>query len=326
MRTRDLLRRGVVLFSILTLAALLCAARGQAQRISGVRVERAPTDSAPAGTKFRECPECPEMAVVPPGSFERSSKVFTDSDERPENDEYTQPAREVVVPKAFAVSVYPVTREEYAAFVGDTNRQSAVGCKVWDGEIQWKLDLQASWANPGFAQTDRDPVVCVSWEDAQAYLQWLNARAQGASRLHHFGLGPYHLLSWEEAEHAARGGVATPFYWGDKPYRDQANSGADDCNPCNGALGGRDRWIHTSPVGSFPPNPFGLYDMAGNVWTITDTVCWGESAICRVAHGGSWLDKPQKMRTDEWTYFYSLEHANDTGFRVARSLEKEKSQ
>jgi sulfatase modifying factor 1 len=277
------------------------------------------------GRAFSECPECPQMVVVPSGSFEKSKAILDDSPDRPDAGQRTEPAHEVSIPESFAVSRYPVTRGEYAAFVRDTRRYSAVGCKVWDGQIQWKLDLKADWANPGFKQTDRDPAVCVSGEDAEAYVRWLNARAEGSSRLWHLGVGPYRLLSWDEAEYAARGATTTPYYWGDKPYRDQANSGEDHCDPCKGVTSGRDRWIHTSPVGSFPPNPFGLYDMAGNVWTITSSRCSESFSICRIARGGSWLDKPQQMSAGAFTFFYVTDRATDVGFRVARTLATQKT-
>ena len=120
-----------------------------------------------------------------------------------------------MIDSAFAVAAYPVTRGEYSAFVRDTNRQSPDGCKVWRGGIQWTHDAKASWHNPGFRQSDRDPVVCVSWEDAQAYIRWLNSKAQGVPRVSDVGAGPYRLLTWEEAEYATGAGGKTPFYWGE---------------------------------------------------------------------------------------------------------------
>jgi formylglycine-generating enzyme required for sulfatase activity len=283
------------------------------------------------GRKFRECAQCPEMMVIPPGRYHRTAKIVSDADDRAEVAKHTDSAREVTIPSALAVGVYPVTRAEYVAFVHDTNRQSAGGCKVWKGGIQWTEDLKVSWRDPGFRQTDAHPVVCVSWEDAQAYVRWLNSQVQGVPRVRHLGTGPYRLLSWEEAEYATGAGASAPFYWGETPDRNMANFGAEDCDPCSGLARGRDRWVNTSPVGSFPPNAFGLFDMAGNVWQLTDgfSTLWDPPntalVTSRIMHGGSWLDNADRMRTGAWSYAMNVERVVDVGFRVARTLSENDS-
>ena len=79
--------------------------------------------------------------------------------------------------------------------------------------FKWKKQRDRSWQNPGFHQTDRDPVVCVSWQDAKAYIAWLNGKVQ--QKVSASSDGPYRLPSESEWEYAARGGTSTRFWWGD---------------------------------------------------------------------------------------------------------------
>jgi formylglycine-generating enzyme required for sulfatase activity len=99
----------------------------------------------------------------------------------------------------------------------------------------------------------------VSWGDAQAYARWLSARTG-----HH-----YRLLTDAEWEYAARAGTTAAYPWGAEASHEYANYGQEKC--CGPDARGRDRWKFTSPVGSFPPNAFGLYDMNGNVTVWVET-------------------------------------------------------
>jgi formylglycine-generating enzyme required for sulfatase activity len=151
---------------------------------------------------------------------------------------------------------FDVTRDEYAAFVNATKRKTKPGC-YYTGRpaaVDNPMDGKGSWRSLGFSQTGRDPVVCVTWQDAHDYLRWLSKRTG-----HH-----YRLPSEAEWEYAARGGTRTSYYWGRKADHEHANYGPDH-GYGKGVAKGRDRWIFTSPGGAFPPNPFGLYDMSGNV-------------------------------------------------------------
>jgi formylglycine-generating enzyme required for sulfatase activity len=257
-----------------------------------------PSKSAP-GAVFRDCPDCPQMVVIPAGRFamgsadaekawaiSRGSTAESLADESPQHP---------VTLRAFALGRYDVTRGQYAAFVKATNYPDGDGCGP-NGE-QWVKQPTRSWRDPGFAQTDRDPVVCVSWWDAQSYIAWLNGKARGRGA----HAGAYRLPTEAEWEYAARGGTTTPFWWGDDDDKaaDYAWFGDRVSRPHReGNSGGR-----THPVGSKPVNPFGLYDMAGNVWQWTAD-CYAESyadarpdgqavetgADCRRAdRGGSWL-------------------------------------
>lgn len=136
----------------------------------------APEPVAPSydpGDTFRDCPACPEMVVVPAGSFQMGS---TDadirrlvSDEGGEQDWFSDetPRHEVRIGSAFAVGKYEVTRGEYAAFAQATGRGTGDGCYVYTGE-KWEQQGSRSWRNPGFNQSDREPVVCVSPDSPSA--------------------------------------------------------------------------------------------------------------------------------------------------------------
>lgn len=162
------------------------------------------------------------------------------------------PQRRVSI-RQFAVGKFAVTRSQWAAFVSATNRPTRAGC-AWTGRTGSKPDPEGSWRNLGFAQDDTHPVVCVTWNDAQDYVRWLSHRTGHK----------YRLLTEAEWEYAARAGTTTPYPWGSTATHEYANYGADVC--CSGLASGRDQWVNTSPVGSFPPNAFGLYDMHGSVW------------------------------------------------------------
>ena len=231
----------------------------------------------------------------------------------------------------FALARYPVTRAEYAQFVMATGHASSSGCLVWNNE-RFEAAPGADWRNPGFAQTDQEPVVCVSWNDARAYAEWLS----GHSGAH------YRLPSEAEYEYATRGGTGDARFWppGDKnacAYADVADSTAQRL------VSGGDRWTvhpcddghaYTAPVGSYKPNPFGLYDMLGNVWewvedcyhpsydeAPADGSAWTEQRCSQhVLRGGSWAGYPAAVRSALRLWFGPDVRLNVMGFRVARSL------
>ena len=291
----------------------------RAEVLSGLEdVQKRATQAAaapPRGATFRDCPACPEMAVIPAGTFAMGSSpadlAWTEArgaDRAAIVDEAPQHA---VTVRSFALGVNDVTRAEYAEFVRDTGHPTSDRCA--DSPMPDSPVRTASWRDPGFAQTDRDPVVCVSWYDARAYVAWLSTKTHAA----------YRLPSEAEWEYAARGGTTTRFWWGDDDgpapshawYRD--NSGG-----------------HTHEVGAWPANPFGLRDIVGDVWQWTQD-CYAESyagaptdglphpwmADCmRVDRGGSWAFKAWFLRST--TRERNPPGVRDTmmGFRVARTL------
>lgn len=217
-------------------------------------------NSLKPGATFRDCQDCPEMVVIPSGSFSMGSSAEELKGD-PNSDIRLQlegPQRVANI-KQFAAGKFDITRQQWAAFVTATNRVTTGGCR-WSGlagaagSKPWDPHPDASWKNLGFAQDDNHPVVCVTWSDAQDYIQWLS-RKTGAN---------YRLLTEAEWEYAARAGTSTPFPWGTTASHEYANYGTDTVAGIGFATG-RDKWVTTSPVGAFPPNQFGLYDMHGNV-------------------------------------------------------------
>jgi formylglycine-generating enzyme required for sulfatase activity len=238
------------------------------------------------GQTFRDCKDCPEMVVIPAGSFTMGS---------PENEQgrYPEegPQRKISI-KQFAAGKFDITKKEWAAFVKSTNRQTKGGCS-WSGLPQdstknlWDPNPKASWRNLGFQQDDSHPVVCVTWDDAQDYVRWLSQKT-GAH---------YCLLTEAEWEYAARAGTSTAYPWGDSASHGYANYGTDTTAGV-GFASGRDKWVATSPVGSFPPNQFGLYDMHGNVLQWVQD-CFSPSYSGLPTDGSAYkADVPLKMEED----------------------------
>ena len=274
------------------------------------------------GDTFRDCPDCPEMVVVPAGSFRMGDlQGGGDDDERP--------VHTVTIARPFAVGKYEVTRGEFAAFVEATGHHTGVSCWVDAGGGEWKDLAGHGWRDPRFSQTDRDPVVCVSWDEAKAYAAWIS-RKTGKR---------YRLPSESEWEYAARAGTSAALYWGSDPdracgYANVADRSAKDqysgwmIHDC------RDGHVNTSPVGSYEANAFGLHDTLGNVWEWVED-CWNgsyagapsdggawTSGECsrRVLRGGSWNGRPRYVRSalrirDTTRRWYDID-----GFRIARTL------
>ena len=259
----------------------------------------------PGDSPFRECAnDCPEMVVLPAGSFRMGSPNSEAERRRGEG-----PVRTVTIAKPFAVGKFEVTWNDWEACV------AMRGC---DGRPT---------GDAGYGKGQR-PVINVSWDQAKAYVAWLS-RVTGR---------PYRLLSEAEWEYAARGVTSAkaphpPYWWGNTASHEYANYGTDQC--CNGNVEGRDRWFYTAPVGQFPANAFGLHDMHGNVWEWVedpwhesydgapkDGTVWIEDGDAgrRVVRGGSWIDYPEILRSAV-RVGYSTDYRNyDLGFRVGRTL------
>lgn len=215
-----------------------------AQSSSTKSVQKITAAHRKADQSFSDCRQCPAMMALPAGSYTMGSPAA-----EPGADPIEGPQHRVDV-RAFAIGKFDVTRGQWAAFASATHRPTQLGC-AWTG--RGMNDAKGSWSDTGFAQEDDShPVVCVSWNDACDYVRWLSATT------HH----DYRLPSEAEWEYAARAGTKTAYPWGAAASHEQANYGADKC--CSGLASGRDKWVNTSPVGSFPPNAFGLFDMHGN--------------------------------------------------------------
>ena len=271
------------------------------------------------GTKFRDCPECPGLVVVPPGSFMMGSPA---SEAGRLDDE--GPVRRVTIAAPFAVGVHEVTRGEFARFVSATGRSMGDSCWTYeDGE--WEIRSGRHWRSPGFRQGDDHPVVCVNWRDARAYVDWLSGETGQR----------YRLLSESEWEYAARSGTRTAWYWGESESGQcRYANGADASTDFDWRTGCDDGYSRTAPVGSFAANVFGLHDMSGNVWEWVED-CWNasyagaprdgsawESGDCsaRVLRGGSWNFIPGGLRSASRGGDGTGIRIDFLGFRVARTL------
>jgi formylglycine-generating enzyme required for sulfatase activity len=262
---------------------------------------------------FRECDGCPEMVVIPAGSFTMGSPGS-----EKERLDFEGPQHIVTIRTPFAVGKLHVTVEQYAAFVRDTGYEKSRSCR---------------WSNPGFAQDGSHPVVCVAWDDAKAYAAWL-AKKTGK---------PYRLLSEAEWEFAARGrtssGTYPRFWFGDDEndlckygnFADQKYNASSKYGKTSASCD--DGYEQTSPAGHFLPNAFGLYDMFGNAYQWVED-CWHKDykgtpadgsawtpAGCgtgRVVRGGSWWAGPAYVRAaSRMAYTAEVIHV---GFRLARTL------
>ena len=260
---------------------------------------------------FRECDKCAEMVVVPAGSFMMGSPAD-------EKDRGTDegPQHRVTIGRPFAVGKFAVTLDQFAAFVKATGYDTGSSC--W--RIPGDNDKGFSWKNPGFAQEGTHPVMCLKWNDAKAYVAWIS-RETGKD---------YRLLSEAEREYVTRAGTTTPFWWGSDITPQRANY---DLHIYNGSAAGGVRRA-TVPVDSFEANPFGLYQVHGNVedWVEdcyhdsyqgapTDGSAWTTGA-CRdhVLRGGSWFDDPWLLRAAARARQGTGSSFNTYGFRLARTL------
>ena len=266
----------------------------------------------------------PEMVVIPAGRFRMGCVSGRDCFD------WEKPVHGVRIAQPFAMSKYEVTRGEFGRFVAQadyrTTAERSGGCQVWDGS-EFTEQSSARWNNPGFNQSDTDPVVCVSWDDAVAYAKWLSSET---------GVR-YRLPSEAEWEYVARLGSATKYHFGDDEsqlcryanHADRSTNFSWRNESCSDGVGER-----TAEVGSYRSNDFGLYDMHGNVWEwVAD--CWNDSYVgapsdgsawtsgdcgLRVLRGGSWGDIPRYLRSAYRNAITTDFRIINIGFRVARTL------
>ena len=255
------------------------------------------------GDVFSDCARCPEMVVLPGGSFLMGSPPYT----RYASDSQ-QPYHPVTIAEPFAVGRYEVTFDEWDACVAEG------GCNGYEPEDE-------KWGR------GNRPVINVNWDNAHDYLNWLSQKT-GKS---------YRLLSEAEWEYAVRAGTTTDNYWGDYKGGRERNAICAYANVSESAFDcyGKET---TMPVGSFPPNPFGLYDMIGNVQELTAD-CWNDTYEGAPADGRAWQQGDCRLRiTRGGSFSWNSSHSrsgfrsaarnttfrraryNDLGFRVAREM------
>jgi formylglycine-generating enzyme required for sulfatase activity len=242
--------------------------------------------------EFRDCADCPLMIELRPGSFlmgtAEEDRLIDPRTGKPASNDGPQHRVDIEYP--FALGKYEVTTAEFGTFVSATGYKPEGPCMEFSPPESFSISGDTTWSQTGYPQTERSPVVCVSYYDALAYVDWLSERTQ-----HN-----YRIPSEAEWEYAARAGSNLPYFWGDSrdatcsyanvrsPGADtisdrQANADKQDGFPCD------DGFVHSSPVGSFAPNAFGLHDMQGNAWEwVAD--CNHKNYVGAPADGSAWLD------------------------------------
>jgi formylglycine-generating enzyme required for sulfatase activity len=248
------------------------------------------------GNFFKECDKCPEMVVAPAGKFTMGSPIG-----EPGRNVDEGPQHSVTFARRFAAGKFAVTFDEWDACVADG------GCNGYRPN-------SSGWGRGKW------PVINVSWADAKAYVAWL-AETTGK---------PYRLLTEAEREYVTRAGTTTPFWWGASISTNQANYNG---SPFGQGAKGQDRG-HTVTVDSFEPNPWGLYQVHGNIYEWVED-CWiasyegapndGSAQIngdCsyRAIRGGSWDYDPEFLRSASRLGWLAETRDIWLGFRVGRTL------
>lgn len=296
------------------------------------------------GSTFKDCADCPEMVVIPAGTFVMGSTAEeTTREGTPDRDAANEkPQHAVTIARPFAVMTFEVTRKDFATFVAATGRKMAEGCKIWNTETNaWGImDADAGWTNPGFAQTETDPVVCVQWADAADYAAWMSRKTGHR----------YRLLTDAEFEWLLRGtpsgkAVQATRWWGDDRSGACAFANVSDLTKAEAlkiptdpatTFQCRDGFVFTAPVGSFKPSPLGVYDIYGNAWEWVQD-CFArsyegapsdgrarEEGDCseRVIRGGSWHADPWYVRAAKHDWAPPELNTARVGMRLARDLDE----
>jgi len=271
---------------------------------------------------------CPDwMVLVPAGSFLMGSQ-----DDEEGRDLHEGPIHDLQV-DAFCMAKTEVTVGQFSAFTGKSGYRTDAESEGWAYifDKQWKRTNGADWRNPYFLQEDNHPVTCVTWKDALRYCNWLS-RNEGLQPAYEISGGRvtwdrsasgYHLPTEREWEYACRAGTKTPFSHGNTITIDQANY--DGRFPYGATPKGMYRG-KTTPVMSFPPSLWGLYDMHGNVWEW----CWDwhigftrktKPVTANVAiRGGCWHGPASFSRSAYRISKSPSLRGSFIGFRLSRSL------
>lgn len=239
---------------------------------------------AEPGTLFRDCPDCPEMVVLPDGN---------------------------------ATGTTLVTLGEWRPFAEETGIEPVLGCYVRTA-TDWTRDAERGWASPGFAQTDDHPAVCMNWLEATAFTEWLSAKTGQSYRLPTFeesaaaaGAGATTKFWWGDdwAEVCTRSNAA------DAQFRAAYPQDPRKILECD------DGFAFTSPVRAFPANPWGLHDAVGNAWVWTNSCLKGDCSTA-IFRGAGWLvPNPDFFdRNGQWADRIILRN-QAIGFRLYRDAE-----
>jgi formylglycine-generating enzyme required for sulfatase activity len=256
--------------------------------------------------RLKDDKEAPEMVYLPGGSFKMG-------DIQGKGEKWEKRVHKVAL-EAFAIGRNPLTVGEFRRFVEVTDYQTEAeqgdGAYVYDGK-KWGRKSDASWRNPYFMQDEDHPVVCISWNDAAAYCEWLCEQTGE----------PYSLPTEAEWEYACRAESETAYCFGDdekrlEDYAWYANNAEDK----------------THPVGQKKANAWGLHDMHGNVWEWVQD--WfgdyskesqhnpsgPEQGSDRVFRGGSWRRGAENCRSAVRSNWRPGYRGSYLGFRLARRV------
>ena len=267
-----------------------------------------------------------KFVLIPPGEFLMGTPAdrFGSAQEKPQH--------RVRITRPYYLDTHEVTRGEFSQFVAASGYKTEAErdggrAATFNAKGDLHEDQNAGWKNPGFEQTDVHPVVIVSWNDAAAFCRWLSEK-EGAT---------YRLPTEAEWEYACRAGTITAYTTGShvpdlfkagnglgQEFRDHFHQKGDDQRPNDG-------FVFTAPVGSFPANSFGLFDMHGNAWewcqdwfggnyspeTAVDPT-GAETGTKRVARGGG-FDCGLSARSATRDSNVPTMRAANLGFRVARA-------
>ena len=253
-----------------------------------------------------------EFIYISPGTFMMGSPP----DERGRDSDETQHL--VTLTRGYFMQTTEVTVGQWRAFVKDTGYKSQAetggGTWIWNGTA-WEKMEKFYWDDPSYAQTDRHPVKCVSWNDVQAFVKWISYREQMN----------YRLPTEAEWEYACRAGATTAFSNGEIT---DLGCGYDPKLHETGFYCGNSGW-KTHPVAGKKPNAWGLYDMHGNVWEwcqdwkgeypsgyVIDPV-GPTTGIHRVARGGSWDERARRCRSAFSGRLGPSGRSHRLGFRLA---------
>ena len=277
-------------------------------------------------TVFQDCETCPEMVVLPAGDFMMGSPTG----ELGRVDVEGLPRR-VVIPKRIAIGKFEVTVEQMSIFMTETGMTIGGSCRRLVNPERppptWSAP-EASLEHPGYEITGSHPAVCISWHEAQSYVAWLQRRTGK----------PYRLPTEAEWEYAARAGADTRYSFGNDEstlclyarFADLSSQFGwhDACRSELVAYG-------AAPVGSLKPNPWGIFDMHGNVWEWVED-CWTPnpleipvdgSAFSRpgncemgVMRGGSFSSSSLMVRSAIRSPMRTAQHYFNVGLRVALTL------
>jgi formylglycine-generating enzyme required for sulfatase activity/predicted Ser/Thr protein kinase len=277
-------------------------------------VKPAAKPAAPEASRSQALPEeltnsiGTKLRLIQPGTFMMGSPASEAGRGRDEGQHQVTPT------KQYYMGIYPVTIGDFKRFVDKVGyktegEQDGKGAYVWTGK-EWVQDAKITWRNPGFTQTAQDPVVCVSWNDAESYCQWVS-EVEGKS---------YRLPTESEWEYGCRAGSRTAYCFGDGEAR-LGEYAWYDSNSGN----------KTHAVGQKKPNAWGLYDMHGNVWewcsdwygeypsgAVTDPT-GASTGSSRVLRGGGWYYAAAGCRSAYRRGSGPSDRDNDLGFRLALS-------